>query len=272
MIYGRTVGSCETFSAQPYAVALLTMSYSYLVLEYVDGGELFNYILHKGGLQEWEAIRYFRQLLAGLSYCHAFSICHRDLKLENILLDKDMNVKIADFGFAALQPHNRLLETPCGSPHYVAPEVITKTHYRGDLADIWSCGVILYIFLTGVLPWDDSDVDRVLQKVARGQYTLPTHLSPEAANLLHRILQVEPAERITMAEIWKHPLIRKYEAVAHADGDIEWYARPPSFPAVLDLCRPGSRSEIDREILRNIHSLWHRETREELVRRLLNDE
>ena len=114
----------------------------YLVLEYVEGGELFHYISRNGRLPEGEAIRIFRQMIAGLSYCHRFSICHRDLKPENILMDRHGNIKIVDFGMAALQPANKWLTTSCGSPHYASPEVIQAKNYRGDRADIWSSYVL----------------------------------------------------------------------------------------------------------------------------------
>lgn len=244
----------------------------YLVLEYVDGGELFEHILAAQGLQEWEAIRFFRQLLSGLTYCHAFSICHRDLKLENILLDSNKNLKIADFGFAALQPHNRLLETPCGSPHYVAPEILKAKPYRGDVADIWSCGVILYVLLLGSLPWDDKDLKVLLQKVTDGHLYVPNHLNPEAIDLLYRILEVDPRRRITIEEIWHHPLIKRYDAVADVHGTLEWFACPPSFPTVMELRRPATTTEIDHEVLRNLQALWHRESKDEIVGRLLDAE
>lgn len=96
----------------------------YLVLEYVEGGELFDYLVSQGRLHADEASRYFQQIIAGVDYCHRFNICHRDLKPENLLLDSEGNIKIADFGMAALEPSGRLLETSCGSPHYASPEIV----------------------------------------------------------------------------------------------------------------------------------------------------
>lgn len=241
-------------------------------MEYVNGGELFDFIVQRGPLDEWEAMRIFRQIIAGLTYCHAFSICHRDLKPENILLDQDRNVKIVDFGLAALQPTNVLLNTPCGSPHYAAPEVIAGKRYSGDRIDIWSCGVILYVLLAGTLPFDDADVQKLLLKAQRGSFRMPDCLSREAKDLLWKMLEVEPERRITMKRIWQHPLVRKYESVYRIDGSIERYAEPPSFPDVTDLGLPKTKAAIDREILRNLRALWHNEKEHTIVERLLDDQ
>lgn len=240
-------------------------------MEYVDGGELFNYIVDAGRLPEWEAMRIFRQMIAGLSYCHAFNICHRDLKPENILLDQSGNVKIVDFGLAALQPANALLKTSCGSPHYAAPEIMRGEFYSGDKIDIWSCGVILYVMLSGVLPFDDSDVWQLLAKVKRGRYHMPEDLTPEAQDLISRMLEYSPDQRINMDQIWEHPLVRKYDAIRLLDGTIERFAGPPTFPDIRDLGLPTSKSAIDREILRNLHALWHNEDTKTIIEKLLNN-
>lgn len=269
------MGSCKGLVlslSKAYRLLICSMLYRYLIMEYVDGGELIKYIVESEGLEEWEVVRFFRQMMAGLTYCHEFSICHRDLKLENILLDRDRNLKIADFGFAALQPHDRLLQTPCGSPHYVAPEIAKVQRYRGDIADIWSCGVILYALLTGTHPFDDDDLRLLLAKVKRGKFSIPAGVSAEATDLLHRMLQVDPRRRISMAEIWQHSFVGKHNWVFREDGSVEHFAIPPSFPAVMQFAGPTSRTEIDREILRNLHSLWHNEKEDMIVRRLLNDE
>jgi serine/threonine protein kinase len=122
----------------------------------VNNGELFDYITRRAhGLEEETALMFFRQILSAVGYCHSFNICHRDLKPENILLTKDLEIKIADFGMAALhQSPDHRLKTSCGSPHYAAPELIKGNTYRGNQADIWSLGVILYAMLSGILPFD----------------------------------------------------------------------------------------------------------------------
>lgn len=245
----------------------------YLVLEYVSGGELFDYVSGNGALPEEEAVRLFRQIIAGLSYCHRFNICHRDLKPENILLDGQRNIKLADFGMAALQPDGTWLNTSCGSPHYAAPEIIQGNQYRGDKADIWSTGIILFAMLNGFLPFDGGTLPNTLRLVKKGEYYLPPNLSIEASDLIQRILQKRPEKRITMEQIWAHPLLRKYEkyhASMVAPQPLIGAAPPLSIEAQTK--RIIQRSDIDTEVLRNLSTLWHGEQVEELVRRLVHDE
>jgi serine/threonine-protein kinase HSL1, negative regulator of Swe1 kinase len=245
----------------------------YLVLEYVEGGELFDYVSSNGALPEEEAVRLFRQIIAGLSYCHRFNICHRDLKPENILLDTRRNIKLADFGMAALQPKDKWLNTSCGSPHYAAPEIIMGHKYRGDKADIWSVGIILFAMLNGFLPFDGGDLNTTLRLVKKGDYYLPPNLSVEASDLIQRVLQKRPEKRICMDDIWAHPLIRKYERY-HASlvppGTL--CGPPPPITDDFHSKRITRQSEIDDEILRNLQTLWHGESREELIKRLMIEE
>ncbi|KAJ5772427.1 hypothetical protein N7520_002956 [Penicillium odoratum] len=241
----------------------------YLVLEYVEGGELFDYVSQNGPLPEEEAVRLFRQIIAGLGYCHRFNICHRDLKPENILLDANHNVKLADFGMAALQPAGHWLNTSCGSPHYAAPEIIYGKKYRGDRADMWSCGIILYALLTGYLPFDGGDLPNTLRLVKRGDYAIPEELSDEAANLITRILQKRPEDRISMAEVWTHPLLTKYEKLHNAMAN--HYIGPPPPLSIKDCGDPvTSRHDIDMDILRNLQTLWHNVKPEGLITRVMS--
>ncbi|KAI7826627.1 kinase-like domain-containing protein [Gamsiella multidivaricata] len=179
----------------------------FLVMEYVSGGELFEYLVNKGRLGELEALQFFQQIIVGLAFCHKRKICHRDLKPENLLLDDQMNVKIADFGMASLQKTGRLLETSCGSPHYASPEVVTGLKYDGSASDIWSCGIILYALLTGHLPFDDENIRQLLGKVKIGKFYMPTDISIGARDLISRMLTVNPKRRITVKEIEKPELI-----------------------------------------------------------------
>ncbi|KAL2001789.1 hypothetical protein VTN02DRAFT_1217 [Thermoascus thermophilus] len=243
----------------------------YLVLEYVEGGELFDYVSANGPLPEEEAVRLFRQIIAGLSYCHRFNICHRDLKPENILLDAKHNIKLADFGMAALQPAGHWLNTSCGSPHYAAPEIIYGRRYRGDKADIWSCGIILFALLTGFLPFDGGDLSNTLRLVKKGDYVLPPWLSAEAIDLIQRILQKRPEDRIAMQDIWLHPLLKKYEKLHQAMADHP--VGPPPPLSVKDCGPPvASRFDIDMELLRSLQTLWHGVKPESLIERLLSNE
>lgn len=176
----------------------------FLILEHIEGGELFDYLVKKGRLSEGEALMFFQQIIFGVDFCHKHLICHRDLKPENLLLDRDLNVKIADFGMASIQGPGRMLETSCGSPHYASPEIIKGIKYDGPAADIWSCGVILYALLTGNLPFDDENIRRLLSKVKAGMYFIPDHVSPIAKDLIKRMLIIDPEKRITMKEIMRH--------------------------------------------------------------------
>lgn len=240
----------------------------YLVLEYVEGGELFDYVSNNGPLPEEEAVRLFRQIIAGLGYCHRFNICHRDLKPENILLDGNHNVKLADFGMAALQPAGHWLNTSCGSPHYAAPEIIYGRKYRGDRADMWSCGIILYALLTGYLPFDGGDLANTLRLVKKGDYMIPPELSDEAADLIQRILQKRPEDRITMQNVWLHPLLTKYEKLHNAMAD--HYIGPPPPLSIKDCGEPVTcREDVDPDILRNLQTLWHDVKPDVLIDRLM---
>ena len=137
-----------------------------IVLEYA-GGELFNYIVANGRMSEPQARRFFQQLISGIEYSHHLKIVHRDLKPENVLLDDDLNVKIADFGLSNEIKDGDFLKTSCGSPNYAAPEVIRGGLYTGPEIDVWSCGVILYVMLCGRLPFEDDDVQTLFTKISR---------------------------------------------------------------------------------------------------------
>jgi serine/threonine-protein kinase HSL1 (negative regulator of Swe1 kinase) len=219
-------------------------------------------------LPEEEAIKYFRQLLSAVGYCHQFNICHRDLKPENILLTKDYDVKIADFGMAALQqtPDHRL-QTSCGSPHYAAPEVIKGVAYKGDKIDTWSMGVILYASLSGHLPFDNPDLAKLLATIQKGYYRMDSAFGPEATDLIRRILQVDPRDRLNINQIWRHPLIRKYDHLDNFGGGIILKS-----PTVRDCGRPVIRkSDINMELLRHMRSLWHHFEEKDIIKLLLDD-
>ncbi|EFQ98352.1 CAMK/CAMKL/GIN4 protein kinase [Nannizzia gypsea CBS 118893] len=243
----------------------------YLVLEYVEGGELFEYISEHGPLPEIEAVRLFRQIISAVSYCHRFNICHRDLKPENILLDGSFNVKLADFGMAALQPEGHMLNTSCGSPHYASPEIIHGKPYRGDKADIWSCGIILYALLCGFLPFDGGNLRNTLKLVKRGEYILPPWMSEEAIDLVQSILQKDPENRMTFADMWEHPLLKKYENHPLLKSSLSIGLAPP-LPLKMYGKVADKRQGINVEILRSLQTLWHAVDSEELVKKLLDEE
>eukprot|EP00889_Picochlorum_renovo_P006864 jgi/Picre1/33894/NNA_001373.t1 len=165
----------------------------------------FDYIVEKGRLVEDEARHFFQQIISGVEYCHRHMVVHRDLKPENLLLDSRANVKIADFGLSNVMHDGHFLKTSCGSPNYAAPEVISGRLYAGPEVDVWSCGVILYALLCGSLPFDDENIPNLFKKIKGGIYTLPSHLSPGARDLIPRMLLVDPLKRITIPEIRQHP-------------------------------------------------------------------
>lgn len=171
-----------------------------MVIEFA-GKELFDYIVQKGKMEENEGRRFFQQIISAVEYCHRHKIVHRDLKPENLLLDDQLNVKIADFGLSNFMSDGNFLKTSCGSPNYAAPEVISGKLYAGPEVDVWSCGVILYVMLCGRLPFDDEFIPALFKKISNGVYTIPNYLSQGAKNLLTRMLVVNPLNRITIHEI-----------------------------------------------------------------------
>lgn len=177
----------------------------YSVMEYVPGGELFEYIVGKGKLDEREARYLFQQIVSGVEYCHCHNVVHRDLKPENLLLDADHRIKIADFGLSNTMKDGQFLRTSCGSPNYAAPEVISGSLYAGPEVDVWSCGVILYAILCGSLPFDDENIRNLFRKIKGGIYSIPSYVSPGARELVSRMLIVDPLKRITIKEIRQHP-------------------------------------------------------------------
>nr|GMD69205.1 CBL-interacting protein kinase 2-like [Ipomoea batatas]GME10888.1 CBL-interacting protein kinase 2-like [Ipomoea batatas] len=190
---------------------MATKTKIYFVLELAKGGELFNKVA-KGKLKPDVAWKYFQQLINAVDFCHSRGVYHRDLKPENLLLDEDENLKISDFGLSALaesKHQDGLLHTICGTPAYVAPEVINRKGYDGAKADIWSCGVILYVMLAGYLPFHDSNLMEMYRKIGKAQFKCPNWFPPEVRRLLSRMLDPNPATRITMAKIWEHSWFKK---------------------------------------------------------------
>lgn len=248
----------------------------YLIMEYVEGGELFHYVEENRGLKEPEAVYIFRQIIAALLYCHRLHIHHRDLKPENILLNREtVQVKIVDFGMAALQPEGKKLTTACGSPHYAAPEVIRSRPYDGAQADVWSCGVILYVMLTGMTPFNydqDRNLHVMYQAIAAADYYMPPNIRAEARDLLRKIFVPDPKRRITMDQIWEHPLLHKYDEEWGYTGDLvkkeAWVGPSP----ILEDWTVSTEEEIDKDILRNMRTLWHSVPQPVLVKKLLSHE
>lgn len=183
----------------------------YFAMELVKGGELFNKV-SRGRLKEDVARKYFQQLIEAVDHCHRRGVYHRDLKPENLLLEENGNLKVLDFGLSALSESKStdgLLHTTCGTPAYVAPEVIKKKGYDGAMADIWSCGVILYVLLAGYLPFNDKNLMDMYKKISKADYKFPQWFRPDVKRLLNRILDPNPRTRITINKIMQNTWFRK---------------------------------------------------------------
>ena len=208
----------------PHIVKLLeilaTKSKIYFVMEFVRGGELFAKIAI-GRFSENLSRKFFRQLISAVGFCHARGIYHRDLKPENLLVDENANLKVSDFGLSAVTDQIRadgLLHTLCGTPAYVAPEILSKKGYDGAKIDVWSCGVTLFVLNAGYLPFNDSNLMVLYKKIYRGDYRCPKWMSPDLQRFLSRLLDTNPQTRITINEILNDPWFTN-----GGDTDINFY-------------------------------------------------
>jgi len=196
---------------------VLTPTHLAIVMEYAAGGELFERICEAGRFHEDEARYFFQQLVCGVSYCHAMQICHRDLKLENTLLDGSPapRLKICDFGYSKSSVLHSRPKSTVGTPAYIAPEVLSRREYDGKHADVWSCGVTLYVMLVGAYPFEDpkdpKNFRKTISRIMSVQYKIPeyVHVSQNCRHLLSRIFVANPYKRITMSEIKSHPWFLK---------------------------------------------------------------
>ncbi|KAL9089701.1 MAG: hypothetical protein Q9159_002429 [Coniocarpon cinnabarinum] len=256
----------------------------YLIMELVNDGELFDYISEHKHLEEDETFWIFRQIVVALLNAHRLGIYHRDLKPENILVelfdDEESGasipqIKLADFGMAALQPKGKMLTTSCGSIHYAAPEVFEK-RYDGAKADVWSLGVIFYVMLTGMLPFTDVPGEDSqmywYRQIKSGRYAPQDWLSPQAQDLISKMLVPNPRHRISLQSIWNHPFMNMWRDDWHEsahDRDLyNWLGAGPPI-AVWSI---KSERDIEPELFRNLRVLWHSESEEVLKRRLTSSE
>nr|XP_025725050.1 MAP/microtubule affinity-regulating kinase 3 isoform X1 [Callorhinus ursinus] len=194
----------------------------YLIMEYASGGEVFDYLVAHGRMKEKEARAKFRQIVSAVQYCHQKRIVHRDLKAENLLLDADMNIKIADFGFSNEFTVGSKLDTFCGSPPYAAPELFQGKKYDGPEVDVWSLGVILYTLVSGSLPFDGQNLKELRERVLRGKYRIPFYMSTDCENLLKRFLVLNPIKRGTLEQIMKDRWIN----AGHEEDELKPFVEP----------------------------------------------
>ncbi|KAJ6653993.1 hypothetical protein lerEdw1_007625 [Lerista edwardsae] len=220
-----------------------TKSMLYLVTEYARNGEIFDYLANHGRLSEPEARRKFWQILSAVEYCHTRKIVHRDLKAENLLLDNNMNIKIADFGFGNFYKSGEPLTTWCGSPPYAAPEVFEGQQYEGPQLDIWSMGVVLYVLVCGALPFDGPTLPILRQRVLEGRFRIPYFMSEECEHLIRRMLVLDPSKRLSIAQIKEHKWMLVEVPVQ----------RPLLYPQGQE--NMPSIGEYNEQVLRLMHSL-----------------
>lgn len=198
----------------------------HLCMEHVSHGTLHRHLTQHKRLPEAEVRRLVRQLVGALCYLHARSIAHRDIKLENVLLDEWCNVRLIDFGFAILSRGK--LRVPCGSPAYTAPEILLAHEYDGQLADVWSLGVLIYVMLAGRFPFQGATRAELSRNVLRGSFASPQGLSREPESLLRRVLVLDPHQRYTIDNVRAHPwmhrrasegeIITEHTATGKVDG------------------------------------------------------
>ncbi|KAF1837544.1 Pkinase-domain-containing protein [Decorospora gaudefroyi] len=181
----------------------------YMLFEFVNGGQMLDYIISHGRLKEKQARKFARQIASALDYCHRNSIVHRDLKIENILISKMGDIKIIDFGLSNLFSPRSQLKTFCGSLYFAAPELLQAKQYTGPEVDVWSFGIVLYVLVCGKVPFDDQSMPQLHAKIKKGHVDYPPWLSAECRNLIARMLQTDPTQRLTLSEIMSHPWLTK---------------------------------------------------------------
>ena len=227
----------------------------YLIMEFAEKGELFNYIIQKKRLNELESLKFFHQIIDAVDYMHKLGICHRDLKPENMLLDFQNNLKIIDFGLSNLYVINELLQTPCGSPGYASPEMIKGDKYNGYKSDIWSCGIILYVMLCGFLPFDEENEQKLFEKIIKGKFTLPNFLSNEVKDLLKLILTTNPYKRIDINGIRKHEWYNKFNYEIVEGLFVNCMNIPIDNYVINELKKYGKNEEnVKKDVIKNYHN------------------
>ncbi|XP_034471476.1 serine/threonine-protein kinase MARK2 isoform X2 [Hippoglossus hippoglossus] len=237
----------------------------YLVMEYASGGEVFDYLVAHGRMKEKEARAKFRQIVSAVQYCHQKCIVHRDLKAENLLLDADMNIKIADFGFSNEFTLGNKLDTFCGSPPYAAPELFQGKKYDGPEVDVWSLGVILYTLVSGSLPFDGQNLKELRERVLRGKYRIPFYMSTDCENLLKKFLILNPSKRGSLEQIMRD----RWMNVGHEEEELKPYIEPQ--PDYKDPRRTGRHRDTQKKEIMLQMGFSQEEIQDSLVNQKYND-
>lgn len=260
---------------------LATKTKIYLVMEFAQGGELYDRILNHGLLDEEHSRRCFHQLISAIQHCHSRGVFHRDLKLDNLLLDENLNIKVTDFGLSATTDQVRpdgMLHTLCGTPAYLAPETLARKGYEGDKVDVWQCGVVLYTLTVGSLPFNDPDVPRQLRKIYRGAVRIPRWVQPDLKHLIKRLLDPNPKMRITVDEILEDPWFKQgYTEIKAEQKCPEWEDEDRSkslnafhlisFSSGLDMSRMLINNQ-EREVSGRVERIVSKETPKRVVEKV----
>lgn len=227
----------------------------FIVMEYAPGGEVIDFIIAHGKLHEKLARQFFRQVVYAIDYCHSLHVIHRDLKPENLLLDANFRIKIIDFGLSNVYNPGEFLKTFCGSPTYSAPELVEQQAYHGVAIDVWSLGVVLFVLVCGFLPFDGNSFTELFTKIVKGDYRIPSFVSPDCADLIQRMLVVDPAQRATIDEVRVHTWLL-------------YNGQPVPKAVVPDYITNKSPSSLDQAILDDLASMGY--DREAVVRSVLS--
>ena len=187
-----------------------TSRFFFFLMELAPNGDLSAYIQTNGKIPEIEAKRLFNQLISAVFHLHAQGISHRDIKPQNILLDCNNNLKLTDFGLGNFFNGKAYLETPCGSPCFAAPEVISGESYKPEPADLWGLGVTLFNMLCGYLPFDEPSKKELYRKISAGIYEIPNFISAPVARLIRRLLTCDPSRRITAEQVWNEEWMKGF--------------------------------------------------------------
>jgi serine/threonine protein kinase len=228
----------------------------YMIFEYVPGGELFDYMVKVGCLNENEARKFMRQILSAVEYCHSLLIVHRDLKPENLLLDGDLNIKITDFGLSSVIVPGKKFSASCGSLHYACPEILTGQKYIGPGTDIWSLGIILYCLVVGRQPWDGNTANEVLFNIQEEGINVPNTLSDACVDLISKMLRMSELDRIPISDILNH----------------EWMniGYEEKVPTYIKTCE--SVEKVDSDIIKQLKKIHILDDKEALIKDILNGE